>query len=378
LPVQDKVLVSIGFIDDPTHGSTACETCHGGDTTGETRALAHVGMIADPTVASAATTCGQAGCHAATVASTATSLHTTLAGIRQSMLDRAGGSLGGELTTAFTNHCARCHSSCGDCHVSTPAAAGGGLLSGHVFRRTPPMATVCTACHGSRVGNEFRGENYGIGADTHYNRGMQCVSCHSGGEMHNTDGDDATHRYQVDAAPKCEDCHPDDSAFQSTTAHGISNHRDATSGKLKISCYVCHAQTYKNCASCHVSIDAETGKPVYDVNGATANESVMTFKIGYNPSPDALHPETWVLVRHVPIDPDNFAYYGADLLTGFDSKPTWVPATPHNIKLSTPQNASCMASCHNQRDLFLADGDLAAYEVLANQPVVVPDADLPQ
>lgn len=377
MPVQDKVLVNINFLADANHGSLACEDCHGGDTQGTTRAIAHVGMTADPTLAAATQTCGQAGCHAATVTTAATSLHTTVAGIRQSMMDRAGGALESELDTAFTNHCARCHSSCGDCHVSTPAAAGGGLLSGHVFKRTPPMTTVCTACHGSRVGNEFRGENYGIGADTHYNRGMQCVSCHGGDEMHNSDGDDATHRYQIDAAPKCEDCHPDDIAFRSKTAHGVSGHRNTTTGRLEMSCYVCHAQTYKNCASCHVSLDAETGKPIYDVNGATANESVMTFKIGLNPAPDALHPEKWVLVRHVPIDPDNFAYYGAGLLTAFDAKPTWVLATPHNIKLSTPQTAGCSTTCHGQRDLFLADSDLAAYEVQANQSVVVQDSDLP-
>ncbi|MCK7519827.1 MAG: hypothetical protein MZV64_19905 [Ignavibacteriales bacterium] len=45
---------------------------------------------------------------------------------------------------------------------------GGGLFTGHVFEKTPPMTRSCTACHGSRVGNEFLGKNEGFPGDVHF------------------------------------------------------------------------------------------------------------------------------------------------------------------------------------------------------------------
>ena len=39
-----------------------------------------------------------------------------------------------------------------------------------------------------------------------------------------------------------------------------------------------------------------------------------------------------MVLRHVPIDPDNFAFYGKDVLANFDALPTWKYATPHNIQ----------------------------------------------
>jgi len=369
VPAHQKVLVHPSFLDDVNHGRAACNACHGGDPAGTTRALAHVGMKGDPTVANATTGCR---CHAATVAKSQASLHVTLAGIRNSLVRRSGGgTLCPELQTSFQNHCSRCHSSCGDCHVSVPGSAGGGLLDGHRFRKTPSMGLVCTACHGSRVGDEYRGLNAGVPADTHYNRGLQCTACHTGTEMHGAGSDGAPHRTKAAEQARCETCHPDDARFRGTTAHMM--HRGG--GRLKLSCQVCHAVEYKNCSSCHVRL--ENGMPVYEVN-APSHLSLITFKIGRNPAPDALHPQKWVPVRHVPADPDDHAYYGADLLQSFDAVPTWRFAAPHNIQRRTPQNQGCRSTCHGQRALYLAPADLAAYELDANTHVVVPDDLLPR
>lgn len=367
VPAHEKVLVSDSFLTDPNHGKATCVSCHGGDAAAATRKLAHVGMVSDPTVTGAAKGCS---CHADTVAKNEKSLHTTLAGIRHSFAARNGGTMGAKHETAFKNHCSRCHGSCGDCHVSVPAAAGGGLLDKHRFKKSPPMALVCTACHGSRVGDEYRGQNAGVAADAHYNKGMQCTGCHTGGELHGEGAATATHRYQVTSAPKCSTCHPDNSAFKATFAH--TRHR-TTAGQLKLSCQVCHSVTYKNCSSCHVKL--EGGKAIYEVN-APSHESLMTFKIGLNPAPDALHPEKWILVRHVPADPADYDYYGPNLLSTFAVAPTWRLATPHNIQRKTPQNADC-AGCHGQRKLFLATSDLQTYETAANAGVVVPDTAVP-
>jgi thiosulfate/3-mercaptopyruvate sulfurtransferase len=41
------------------------------------------------------------------------------------------------LEEMFGKHCASCHTTCGDCHVSQPNSVGGGLIEGHVFNKTP-------------------------------------------------------------------------------------------------------------------------------------------------------------------------------------------------------------------------------------------------
>jgi thiosulfate/3-mercaptopyruvate sulfurtransferase len=370
VPAHEKVLVDAAFLDDTNHGVQGCDACHGGDPQGEARADAHLGLVADPTV-------GDGGpckvCHIQIAELSARSLHTTMRGIRHSLVARSGGAtLVPPLETAFNNHCSRCHSSCGNCHISTPAAAGGGLLAGHKVKKTPPMTNVCSACHGSRVTDEYKGQNAGLPADLHYFRGMQCTACHSGAEMHGEGADGVTSRYQVTSAPRCTDCHPDDTAFGEEMAHQV--HREADGTPL-LSCQVCHSVTYKNCSSCHVSLTDE-GAAIYEVN-APSHESLMTFKIGLNPSRDALHPEKWVPVRHAPGDPLDYAFYGEGLLTSFDAEPTWHLATPHNIQRVTPQNGGCTATCHGVRELFLGPGDLAPYEVDANAHVVVPDEALP-
>lgn len=98
----------------------------------------------------------------------------------------------------------------------------------------------------------------------------------------------------------------------------------------------------------------------------------MQFKIGRNPLPDEVHPWEYVLLRHVPIEPDTFAFYEDILLTSFDSTPTWKLATPHNIQRITPQNATCN-NCHGQEELFLTADDIRPARWEANASVVVDE-----
>jgi hypothetical protein len=47
------------------------------------------------------------------------------------------------------------------------------------------MTRNCTACHGSRVGNEYLGKHEEFRPDVHFTQGrMSCVDCHDGGQMH--------------------------------------------------------------------------------------------------------------------------------------------------------------------------------------------------
>jgi hypothetical protein len=96
----------------------------------------------------------------------------------------------------------------------------------------------------------------------------------------------------------------------------------------------------------------------------------MGFKIGRNPYQSEERPWEYVLVRHVPVEPDTFAFYGDGLLSDFDNVPTWKYATPHNIQRITPQNESC-ENCHENRDLFLTADDVAPDELEANASVIV-------
>ena len=94
----------------------------------------------------------------------------------------------------------------------------------------------------------------------------------------------------------------------------------------KLACQVCHSVENKSCYGCHVQKNEE-GAAFYKIEPA-----VMDFKIGLNPKKSEERPWDYVVLRHAPIDPENFAYYGDDILTNFEALPTWKYATPHNIQ----------------------------------------------
>ena len=323
---------------------------------------AHVGVIADPSSAAAAV-CG--ACHDSVVDAFAGSLHDALTGEHNAIQTRSGHPVEDEAdwSDGFGAACEGCHATCGECHVSRPRSVGGGLVSGHVFDRTPSMINQCTACHGSRIGEEFRGthrdEIDGYKGDAHYLAGYRCEFCHGAAEIH---GAKADHRLAVESAPQCVDCHS--GLERANTWHSF--HFEA------LSCQVCHAQDYKNCESCHVGSGLE--KP-----------SWLGFKIGINPLP-AERTATYVTLRHVPVAPDTYdAWSGGSPLSAFDAAPTWKYASPHNIQRWTSRTAvasgeACSAACHEtpatEDGWFLRQVDLDARpdEADANAHLIVPDS----
>jgi thiosulfate/3-mercaptopyruvate sulfurtransferase len=127
---------------------------------------------------------------------------------------------------------------------------------------------------------------------------------------------------------------------------------------------------YKSCFSCHVALD-EKGLPYYETE-----DSKLTFKIGRNPIKSDDRPWDYVLVRHVPVVPDSFAFYDGYVLPDFDNAPTWKHTTPHNIRRVTAQNESC-DSCHGNADLFLTADDVTPEELEANADVIVKEEEIP-
>ncbi len=357
----EKVFVSSGTFTQTIHGEMGCIACHGGDGTTQDKDQAHSDMRREPIAADA---CDQ--CHTDQL-NDKNSLHSTLRGYQTAIAERATSTtLAKIMEEAFGNHCESCHTSCGQCHVSRPTNLGGGLTAGHDFKKIPPMNLTCTGCHGSRIDMEYKGKNEGIPADVHWTQGgMPCFDCHTADEMHGNVEPPPDHRYDGKASPACTDCHDD--VFENKAK--ISEHRSAH--MENIACQVCHAADYKSCYSCHVQ-KSEEGTPFFKIE-----PSQMGFKIGLNPEQTEDRPWKWIAVRHVPVDPETFAYYGDNLLPNFDQRPTWLYATPHTIQRITPRTEKC-DSCHGNKDVFLTEDDLLPYETKANQSVVVPENEIPK
>ena len=267
----------------------------------------------------------------------------------------------------FGNHCASCHTTCGDCHVSQPKSVGGGLIDGHNFNATPSLTRNCTACHGSRVGNEYMGKHENIKADVHFRQGrMSCTACHNAAEMHGDYAnaglttEEPNHRYEGGQVPACANCHPavgaPEDEIQMHLVHGN-----------KLSCQTCHSVTYSSCDGCHVQVSEETGNPYFSTEG-----SYLTFFLGRNPLKSEERPYDYVPVRHIPVSPTSYSFYTGQELPNFDLLPTWAYATPHNIQRETPQNASCDA-CHGNAEIFLTADKVAESELAANQSVIVTE-----
>lgn len=358
LEVWEKVQIRDTFLRDQ-HGRLSCTFCHEGDRESLAKEAAHKGFLADPSE-------GQApacvGCHEGIVADHAVSAHGTQQGYFTSFFRRTGlSATSPELMDMYGSECAECHTSCGQCHVSRPASVEGGFLGGHEVRRTPNPVYTCMACHGSRVADEFRGVNVGIPADIHYLSQKNCLFCHDADEMHG-DGTTPDTRYDVSDAPSCRDagCH----AYVTKAAQ---NEYHSEHHLENVACQVCHAVSYKNCYQCHVGEGLQM-------------PSRMDFRIGRNPRQDSRHPWEYVVLRHVPIAPDSYSGWGISM-PHYSSYPTWVYASPHSIRRSTPQTASCEA-CHEDPSLYLtqayvdsliAEGTMFQEEIAANEAVMVDE-----
>jgi thiosulfate/3-mercaptopyruvate sulfurtransferase len=367
----EKVLVDYETFSETVHGQVSCMECHRGEQS-TNKAEAHKNLVSRPSE-DPNTVCGE--CHPDVVIHAPNNLHVSLKGYWTALDQRSSSKKHPALVEMYSNHCESCHTSCGDCHISQPASVGGGFIEGHIFNKTPSMTRNCTACHGSRVGNEYMGKHEDIKADVHFRQGrMNCVDCHNNHEMHgypsdcqschpgpeNSAAPPPDHRYAGIQSPRCESCH-----IPSTLNNdGILMHQQH-GGEL--SCQVCHSVSYKSCDGCHVAVSEISGKPFFSTEG-----SYLGFYIGRNVYKSYDRPYEFVTVRHIPVDNNSFQYYGDNLLSGFDNRPTWAYTTPHNIQRNTPQTESC-DSCHGNEEIFLTLDKVYPEEVEANLDVLVTE-----
>jgi hypothetical protein len=357
-----KVLISNDSFFNSLHGGQiSCTFCHGGNGSASDQATAHVNMVRDPS-----NKCG--GCHSGASATDSTNLHSNMNGMVSALKARGGDlSAGSALEKGFQTNCNTCHTSCGQCHISRADNFEGGLIDNHNVLATPSFDSTCFACHGSRPGPEFVGNveitpDSGVytPADVHSTLSMTCTSCHTEAEMHGTGNTTApANMYNDPDAVSCLDCHAD-----LKTPENLAKNTQHSRHLGTLACYVCHSVQYKSCYNCHVGVD-NVGLPYHQ-----SDPSTIGFEIGLNPNPTAQHPEKYVVLRHVPVVADTFVYYGDNLLPNYNSVPDWKMATPHNIQLDTPQNASCN-SCHGHSEYFLISSDIAKDAPTADSKVVV-------
>jgi hypothetical protein len=371
LEAWEKVFVGDEFMASVCNVQN-CIGCHGGVEGVDDKDAAHEGRVRDP-LEDSERVCGI--CHAETTRLAATSLHQNLTGYRTILTARGADFSDPRMGEAFNNHCDSCHTTCGQCHISRPTAMDGGLLKEHEVKEVASMKDTCMACHGARVSNEYQGKNEGVEGSVHWlEEGMPCFECHNVSDYHG-DGTEYAHRYDGPPDVSCLDldCHSEvalgqgEVVEQDIQADKVEKHIEHDIHADKVACEVCHVSgPYKNCYNCHVAIDEE-GLPYYETD-----DSQMTFKIGRNPLKSDDRPWDYVLVRHIPVVPDTFAFYGDNLLSTFNNVPTWKYATPHNIQRVTAQNESC-DSCHGNADLFLTADDVAPEELEANAAVIVEE-----
>ena len=397
----EKVYIPLGnqtsFADIEPNHAIGCVACHNGSepvvvdsvtimNAEEAMALAHEGRIDDPS-AEESNKCSL--CHEATASSSEHSMHTKLWGERYKVAMRALGveTLEGHPAEAeFEGECGGCHTTCGQCHISRPKSVHGGFIDGHEFKRTPDMRNNCVACHGSRIGVDYYGENEGEGLsgnlkDIHLFKGKKCTYCHTSLEMHG-DGIDPVQppksRYETPHLPQCTDCHSGDS--DANLYH--TTHWSGEGESASVSCFVCHSQQYYNCNSCHTNSEWKDGYGPVDgelnVNaGARDYREYPEFRMAVNPAHSdptgdwspalkAHSDDKWVLVRHVPVARDTYDPWmvGIDDLPNYDELETWQYTSPHNVRRWTDRtlvdgtwdddpdadplydNASCALNCH--------------------------------
>ena len=360
MELYQKIYVKPAFLESE-HGKIPCTKCHGGDAGNPDWQTAHDDVVRDPTFPDPSATCGE--CHEELAAAAPSGLHYSLRPMRAALERRSSGAHADRRDMAFERHCATCHASCGQCHVSRPDYVNGGFLAGHLFQERPPMDTTCASCHGGRVHGEYTGADDAYEADTHYiDQEMTCMHCHPSAEMHAAATEVET-RFDLPELPGCPSCH------ESVRTENNGNRFHTVHGG-RLACQVCHAQAGKSCFGCHVGTD-DAGLPYFK-----CRESRMMLKIGRNPRPSEKHPAEYVMVRHAPVNPQLLDRYGKNLLDRFDVLPTWKMSAPHSIQRITERNRACN-KCHGHAELFLTDADLEPWERSANAQVVVPEDRIP-
>ncbi len=156
---------------------------------------------------------------------------------------------------------------CVHCHQKSGKRADGSPLPQpyvpsctdcHDFSNKPSVSSpaICLECHtrqAAEVGffkNLPEPKDPGW-QDLHVRRGMTCISCHTGDQLHRPAGDRASMLVPGGIGAKCEHCH--EPAKLSPASHAIHGDR--------LACAACHVKSVVTCNNCHFETEvAVNGK----------------------------------------------------------------------------------------------------------------------
>ncbi len=142
-----KVLVDVESYPETAHGEIACVDCHGG-LQDSAKDIAHTDLISRPSNQAGAT-CGQ--CHEKQSDLQQGSLHSNQQGYWTVLEARGASHDDPAMQEMFGNHCASCHTTCGDCHVSQPAIVGGGGKTSLMFGLARELGAGCLTATTTRI-----------------------------------------------------------------------------------------------------------------------------------------------------------------------------------------------------------------------------------
>ncbi len=171
--------------------------------------------------------------------------------------------------------CGHCHaSSCDKCHKTEEN--GKFVYSLKIAR---DMKKNCLRCHARQKAMLGLMKKTGL-PDVHFSKGMTCVSCHGGKDIHGDGKRYVSMREPGAVNVKCETCHKNN--IPNTISHTI--HRG------KLDCTACHVAQTLTCANCHMDTMIKKKKKLFiplhgwtfliNYRGKVVSGNIQTFVVG--------------------------------------------------------------------------------------------------
>ena len=139
---------------------------------------------------------------------------------------------------------------------------------------------LCVKCH-AREASMMKIDKKNNTPDVHFAAGMQCMDCHTAGEMHGDGIEYSSMKQDGVMDVNCEQCHE---VLKKTKSHII--HGD------KLDCKSCHVRQVVSCTNCHFETMVKEWKrvavPVYaweflmNYNGKVTSANMQTFVVPGN------------------------------------------------------------------------------------------------
>ncbi len=173
--------------------------------------------------------------------------------------------------------CSHCHIlSCDKCHKTKE---NGKLV--YSVKIAKNMKKNCLRCHARERAILGLMKKTGI-PDVHFSKGMNCVSCHSGKDIHGDGKRYVSMREPGAINVKCENCHKNN--VPNTISHTIH--------KGKLDCTACHVAQTITCANCHMDTMIKEKKKIaillhgwtflINYKGKVVSGNIQTFVVGKN------------------------------------------------------------------------------------------------